>query len=53
MSTFSGKRIGVIMGGPSSERAVSLNSGSGILVALKHKGYDAVGIDWKRSGHGF
>jgi D-alanine-D-alanine ligase len=41
------KRVGVIMGGPSSEREVSLNSGSGVLRALQSKGYDAVGIDWK------
>ena len=47
MSKFSGKRIGVIMGGPSSEREVSLNSGRGILAALRQKGYDAVAIDWK------
>ena len=47
MSTYQGKRIGVIMGGPSSEREVSLNSGRGILAALQSKGYDAVAIDWK------
>ncbi|HEY1585464.1 MAG TPA: D-alanine--D-alanine ligase, partial [Polyangia bacterium] len=47
MSTFKGKRIGVIMGGPSSERDVSLNSGRGIHAALTSKGYDAVAIDWK------
>ena len=47
MSTYRGKRIGVIMGGPSSERDVSLNSGRGILAALQAKGYDAVAIDWK------
>jgi len=47
MAKFSGKRVGVIMGGPSSERDVSLNSGRGILAALVSKGYDAVGIDWK------
>jgi len=45
--TFKGKRIGVIMGGPSSEREVSLNSGRGVLAALQQKGYDAVGIDWR------
>lgn len=45
--TYKGKRVGVIMGGPSSERDVSLNSGRGVLAALKSKGYDAVGIDWK------
>jgi D-alanine-D-alanine ligase len=41
------KRVGVIMGGPSSEREVSLNSGRGVLQALQSKGYSAVGIDWK------
>jgi D-alanine-D-alanine ligase len=41
------KRVGVIMGGPSSEREVSLNSGHGVLAALWKKGHDAVGIDWK------
>jgi D-alanine-D-alanine ligase len=44
---FSGKRVGVIMGGPSAERDVSLNSGRGILAALQKKGYDAVAVDWK------
>jgi D-alanine-D-alanine ligase len=34
------------MGGPSSEREVSLKSGAGILAALKSRGQDAVGIDW-------
>lgn len=33
------------MGGMSSEREVSLASGSAVLAALKTKGYDAVGID--------
>jgi D-alanine-D-alanine ligase len=41
------KKVGVIMGGPSSEREVSLNSGRGVLAALQQKGYDAVGIDWQ------
>jgi D-alanine-D-alanine ligase len=44
---FKGKRIGVIMGGPSSERDVSLNSGKGIFAALQSKGYDTVAIDWR------
>jgi D-alanine-D-alanine ligase len=43
---WKGKRVGVIMGGPSSEREVSLNSGRGVLAALQAKGYDAVAIDW-------
>ena len=46
MSKFKAARVGVIMGGPSSERAVSLNSGAGVLKALQSRGYDAVGIDW-------
>jgi len=40
------KRIGVIMGGPSSEREVSLRTGGAVLQALKNRGYDAVAIDW-------
>ncbi|MBK9071994.1 MAG: D-alanine--D-alanine ligase [Myxococcales bacterium] len=45
---FAGKRIGVVMGGLSSERAVSLNSGAGVLAGLQERGYDAVGIDWQQ-----
>jgi D-alanine-D-alanine ligase len=50
--TYNGKRVGVIMGGPSSERDVSLNSGGGIHRALIAKGYDAVAIDWKGGAPG-
>lgn len=39
------KKIAVVMGGPSAEREVSLNTGRAILAALKEKGYHAVGID--------
>jgi len=39
------KRIAVVMGGPSAEREVSLNTGKAILEALLEKGYDATGID--------
>lgn len=39
------KRIGVVMGGPSAEREVSLNTGKAILAGLQEKGYQAVGID--------
>src|SRR4051812_8369838 len=42
-----GKRIGVIMGGPSSEREVSLRTGKGVLEALLARGHDAVSIDWR------
>ena len=40
-----GKRIGVLMGGLSAEREVSLASGAAVLAALSSQGYDAVGID--------
>ncbi|HMM20359.1 MAG TPA: D-alanine--D-alanine ligase [Selenomonadales bacterium] len=39
------KRIAVVMGGPSAEREVSLNTGKAILAALREKGYDAVAVD--------
>lgn len=39
------KKIGVVMGGTSTEREVSLNTGKAILGALLEKGYNAVGID--------
>lgn len=38
-------RVGVIMGGTSAEREVSLKSGSAVLAALLEEGVDAVGID--------
>ena len=40
-----GKKIGVLMGGLSAEREVSLNSGAAVLKALTAQGYRAVGID--------
>lgn len=39
------KRIGVLMGGTSAEREVSLRSGAAIYNALKGSGYDAVPVD--------
>ncbi|MCS6913422.1 MAG: D-alanine--D-alanine ligase [Myxococcales bacterium] len=45
------KRVGVIMGGPSAEREVSLRTGQGVLAALLSRGYDAVGIDWTGAAH--
>jgi D-alanine-D-alanine ligase len=39
-------RIGVVMGGLSAEREVSLNTGAGVLAALLERSHDAVGIDW-------
>jgi D-alanine-D-alanine ligase len=38
-------KVGVLMGGPSAEREVSLNTGMAILTALLEKGYQAIGID--------
>ncbi len=42
---FEGNRVGVLMGGASGEREVSLRSGKGVLDSLTRQGYDAVGID--------
>lgn len=39
------KKIGVLMGGKSAEREVSLRSGKAIHTALKALGYDVVSID--------
>lgn len=39
------KKIAIVMGGPSDEREVSLNTGRAILAALEEKGYHVVGID--------
>ena len=38
------KRVGVLKGGPSSEREVSLNSGAAVAGGLREAGYDAVDI---------
>ena len=37
--------IAVLMGGPGSEREVSLNSGRAVLSALQEEGLSAVGVD--------
>jgi D-alanine-D-alanine ligase len=37
--------VGVLMGGLSSEREVSLRTGENVLIALKSRGWNAVGID--------
>ena len=44
---FAGRRVAVVMGGLSAEREVSLNTGAGVLAALRERGWDAVEIDWK------
>lgn len=38
-------RVGVLYGGNSAERAISLRSGHAVLQALKSQGIDAVGVD--------
>jgi len=38
-------RVGVLMGGPSSERGISLKSGKAVLSALKDSGVEAIDID--------
>jgi D-alanine-D-alanine ligase len=45
MGNFRNKKIGVLMGGLSAERQVSLKSGAAVHEALLAKGYDAVAID--------
>ncbi len=45
MTLVTNKKIGVLLGGLSSEREVSLASGNAILNALHEKGYRAVAID--------
>ena len=45
MELFQDKTIGVLMGGLSSERAVSLASGKAVLQAIRGKGLNAVAID--------
>lgn len=39
-------RVAVVMGGPSSERDVSIASGQGVLRALERLGYDARSLDF-------
>lgn len=39
------KKIGVLMGGTSSEREISLKTGQSIYRALREEGYKAVAID--------
>ena len=45
MNTDKSKRIGVLMGGLSSEREISIKSGSAVLEILIERGWNAVAID--------
>lgn len=42
--TLKSKKIGVLMGGPSREREISLRSGKNVLNSLKRQGFNAVEI---------
>lgn len=44
-------RVGVLLGGLSAERPISLNTGGAILRALLERGHDAVAIDVGRDLH--
>lgn len=39
-------RVGVLMGGASAEREISLKSGKAVLAALQSAGVNAEGVDW-------
>jgi D-alanine-D-alanine ligase len=43
-----GKKVGVLMGGLSAEREVSLESGAAVYKAFLERGYDAIAIDMGR-----
>ena len=45
MSTDKSKKIGVLMGGLSTEREISIKSGSAVLEVLIERGWNAVAID--------
>jgi D-alanine-D-alanine ligase len=45
MTTLAGKRIAVLMGGPGSERDVSLATGRGVSKALRSLGADVTDVD--------
>ncbi len=44
MSNYLGKRIGVLMGGLSPERDISLKTGESVSQALRSRGYDAIKV---------
>lgn len=50
MKPLKQQKIAVLYGGTSAEREVSLNSGSAVLQALQHQGFNAHGIDPKHIG---
>jgi D-alanine-D-alanine ligase len=46
------KRVGVLMGGVSAEREVSLRTGEGVASALEHRGNEVVRLVWDGDGAG-
>src|SRR5580693_3478789 len=46
------ERIGVLMGGWSAEREISLRTGEGVAVALESRGHDVVRLVWTGRGPG-
>ena len=47
IEAFRDKRIGVLLGGLSAEREVSLLTGAGVTAGLVEAGYTAIAIDWR------
>lgn len=45
LASLRNRRIGVLCGGHSSEREISLRSGRGVLAALRRQGFEAVEVD--------
>jgi D-alanine-D-alanine ligase len=45
-ANWKSSRVGVLLGGLSAEREVSLDSGGGVVAALQELGYDCVRVDW-------
>jgi D-alanine-D-alanine ligase len=52
MSMDQRKRVGVLMGGLSAEREVSLRTGEGVATALEERGHDVVRIAWGPQSRG-
>src|SRR5579883_2923217 len=46
------RRVGVLMGGWSAEREVSLRTGEGVASALEERGHDVARIVWDGGGQG-
>ena len=49
---MSRRRVGVLMGGWSAEREVSLRTGDGVSAALESRGHDVVRVVWSDDGVG-